>query len=147
MCAGCFLLVVKPAKVGLLTAYADLRPPFAALCFPNHTKKAAGVPPLPDTHVSTVLRPTSFPQVSPAVVSLIAVNVVNITNGPAAQHVEECQPVSAIQRIIHANVTIAVLLTQSSAFIADNHTAPRPRPCEQPDFRVVAQQILEAGLR
>lgn len=147
MRAGSFLLVVKPAKIGLLTAYADLRPPFTALRFPNYTKQAAGIPPLADTHVSTVLGPVSFPQVSPAVIGLIAINVINIANRPTAQHVEEHQAVRAIQRIIHANVAIAVLLAQSPAFVTDSNASPRLCPCEQSGLRVVVQQILEAGLR
>src|SRR5262245_33894167 len=136
-----FLFRVIKTNVPSLLSHRALRSPPSGQLVPTHPLEPALVTRCQPS-VRIVLSVGRFPQIGPAIVRRLAVDVIDCTPRPCTHHQEPRQPVSLVDRTINAHDDIAVVVERPSD-LPRRAPSSLDLPDQQPALRVVVQQFLQ----
>ena len=96
--------------------------------------------------IPSVFHVVNRSQICPSVIRAAAVNVVNLRRGPTPGHIQPCQPVRQIQRVVDADDNVA-FARPASGFIAQSASPPCFCPSKFAGFGVIAHKLFKSFCR
>ena len=133
----CFRGLIQP-KPNRLVVDLYFRKPL--VIFAAHARKPASV--ARRRFIPSVFHVANRSQVLPSVIRAVAVNVVDLFWRPTSGHIQPCQPVRQMQRVVDADNDVAVTHS-ASGFISQTAPPPRFCPSKFAGFRMVAHKFFK----